>query len=136
MIQAGDDIDLALEQARRVRARELAAEEHLERDDPAGAHLPGSVHDAHAAGAEAVEDLVRAEAQRREGAVRLPRRVGVGRRRGAVDDPPDQAPGAEAERRVALDRHLTSRAGAFVDHHGSFRLSHGAHRRPSDISPS
>jgi hypothetical protein len=131
MIQPGRERYLTLEQPCRGVGREGAAREHLEGDDPIGADLPGPVDDAHAAGVDAAEDLVAAVARRREGAVLLAGRVGLGRRCAAEGHAGDQARWTEAVRRVSRDLRPACRTDEerrgqgsgcviFTSHHPSF----------------
>ena len=75
MVEVGGGLGLGVEPLDVGLVGELAGEDHLERDRPVEAHLPGLEDDAHAAAGDLADDLVVAEvadAGRRSG-------IGLGR---------------------------------------------------------
>ena len=61
MVEVGGRLGLGVEPLDVGLVGELAGEDHLERDGPVEAHLPGLEDDAHAAAGDLADDLVVAE---------------------------------------------------------------------------
>ena len=61
MVEVGGGLGLGVEAFDVGLVGELAGEDHLERDGPVEAHLPGLEHDPHSAAGDLADDLVVAE---------------------------------------------------------------------------